>query len=233
MASSTTRPTATARPPRVMMFRVIPVDLHDHQGGQDRQRDADRRDQRRAHAEQEQEDGQDREQRAEAALAEQSVGRLLDEVGQVRDGRDDDRVRSAGRRSRRACLDRLGDEDGVRVRGLGHRQRQRRACRWCARSRSWRPRRLDRAEVADRDRRRARPAAAASARRRRRGTATRRRGCDRAAGACRRPASRSRRRGPRSASRTSSCRWSRPGSLCRRPTAGPTGTSGCWRSGRR
>ena len=58
------------------MFRLIPVELHDHERGQDRERDADRGDERRADAEQEQEDREDREQGAEAAFAEQAVASI-------------------------------------------------------------------------------------------------------------------------------------------------------------
>ena len=74
------------------MLMVMPGQLHDHERGQDRERDADRRDERGAQAEQEQEDREDREERAEAALADQAVGRFLDEVRQVGHGRDREHV---------------------------------------------------------------------------------------------------------------------------------------------
>ena len=67
-----------------------PGDLHDHERGQDRQRDADRGDERRAQVEQEQEDRQDGEDGAEATLAQQALARLEDEDGLIRDRRDRD-----------------------------------------------------------------------------------------------------------------------------------------------
>ena len=120
MASSTTRPTATARAPRVMMLMVRPREAHDGQRGEDGQRDAHRRDERRAQAEQEQEDGQDREEGAQQALADQAVTRLLDEVRGVRDGVDLDDVRVLRGDGREGGLRGVGDVDGVGAGGLAH-----------------------------------------------------------------------------------------------------------------
>ena len=79
-----------------------PGQLHDHERGQDRERDADRGDDRGADAEQEQEDRQDREDGAQATFADEAVARLLDEHGQVGDGRDRQLVRVAAPGSRPA-----------------------------------------------------------------------------------------------------------------------------------
>ena len=66
--------------------------LHHDERGQDRQRDADRGDERRPQAEQEQEDRDDREEGAEAAFAEQALLGLLDERREVLDHRNGQRV---------------------------------------------------------------------------------------------------------------------------------------------
>ena len=95
-------------------------DLHQHQRGQDRERDADRGDQRRAEAEQEQEDRDDREERAQAALAQQAVLRLVDEVGQVLDGRHVQVAGMGRRRIAERLLDGLRDLHGVGDGRLGH-----------------------------------------------------------------------------------------------------------------
>ena len=131
-----------------------PGRLHDHEGGEDRERDADRGDDRRADAEQEQEDRQDREQGAEAALAEQPVAGLLDEQRQVRDDRDGDGVLVLLAQLGELGGDGVGDQDGVGVRGLGDRQGQRGLAVGARVAGRRDALELDRAEVADRDRRR-------------------------------------------------------------------------------
>jgi hypothetical protein len=133
-----------------------PRDLHDHEGGQQRQRDADGRDQRRSQAPQEQEDRQDGEQGAGGALAEQPVARFDDERGQVGHDRDRHDVGVLDAQLVELGGHRLGDLDGVRGRGLGHRQRQRRPAALLGRggARVARGRDagdLDHAEVADGD----------------------------------------------------------------------------------
>ena len=84
MASSTTRPTATANPPRVMMLMLMPATNISDQRGQDRDRDADRRHQGGAQVQQEEEDRDDREEGTEAAFTHQAVARLDDERRRVR-----------------------------------------------------------------------------------------------------------------------------------------------------
>ena len=56
VASSTRMPTASARPPSVMMLMVSPSALRTHDGSQDRERNRDRDDQRAAPASEEQQD---------------------------------------------------------------------------------------------------------------------------------------------------------------------------------
>ena len=87
IASSTTRPDRDGEAAEGHDVDRDPGDLHDHERREDRERDADGGDQRRADAEQEQEDRQDREERAEAALPEQAVAGFLDEGREVGDDR--------------------------------------------------------------------------------------------------------------------------------------------------
>ena len=120
-----------------------PADLHDHERRQDRERDADRGHDRAADAEQEQEDRQDREQGAGAALPQKAVARFLDEGREVGDHGDLHRGGRPGRPARPASRSRPRPPGPCWRRTSWTRTATARACRRCARSRSW-PRRRSR-----------------------------------------------------------------------------------------
>ena len=209
--SSTTRPTATARPPSVRMFSVMPANcmitraVRIDSGMLTAATNVERR------LQQEQEDREDREDRAETALAQQSLARLEDEDGLIGDGHDLDLARVAGRDLVELRLDGLGDRHGVRGARLADRDRDRRLAVGPAVAGRRLIGELDRADVADRDR-----LGRHGCGRRRRQLRVWRRGRDEwgALSACGRP-----RRGSRSARPSRSARWSTPGSPRRRSTA--------------
>ncbi len=152
MASSTTRPTATARPPRVMMLMVIPVSCMITSAVRIDSGMLIAATMRGPDAEQEHEDGQDREQGAEAAFADEAVARLVDEDGQVRDGRDGEFGGVALADLGELGLDGVGDVDGVGGGRLGDGQAERRIPVGPAVTGRGDGVDLDRAEVAEGDR---------------------------------------------------------------------------------
>ena len=76
VASSTSTPTASARPPSVMMLRVWPVIHSSHHGAQQRERDVEDHDQRAAPVAQEQQHHEAGERRAQQAFEHQPANRI-------------------------------------------------------------------------------------------------------------------------------------------------------------
>ena len=155
IASSTTRPTATARPPRVMMFRVIPVACMITRAARiesgmltaativermlNRNRKIVRTANRAPRPPSRRSPSRDslmKFDRSETTVIAHGVGVLLAELVEL--GRDG-----------------VGDLDGVGVRGLGDRQRHRGLAVGARVAGGRDALDVDRAEVADRDRRRA------------------------------------------------------------------------------
>src|ERR1035437_5353924 len=96
-----------------------PGHQHQDQGGHDRYRDADRRDEGGAQAQQEDEDRQDREQGPETALANEAVARLDDEGRRIGHGVDFEAAVALSVELVQLRLDGLNGADGVGVGGLG------------------------------------------------------------------------------------------------------------------
>ena len=223
IASSTTRPTATARPPRVMMFRVIPVacmitraariesgmltaaTIVERTLNRNRKivRTANRAPRPPSRSSPSRDSLMNRD-RSETTVDRDGVLVLLAQLGELgRDGvRDQDRVGVRG----------LGDRQGQRGLAVGARVAGRRDAL-----------ELDRAEVADRDR--------ASGRRAGRREAF---GSVEALGSGIRDGRRldARRPCPRPAGCCRCARSSRPGCSSRRSRPSRTGRSGCWRRAR-
>ena len=78
MESSTTRPTAMVRAPRVRMFECVVPDHQSDHGDEQRHRDGDRGDDCGAEGAEEGQDHEDREEQSEPAFDGQIVDRLLD-----------------------------------------------------------------------------------------------------------------------------------------------------------
>jgi hypothetical protein len=122
VASSTRMPTASARPPRVMMLIVSPSALSAMIELEDRERDRDRDDHRAAPAAEEHQDHQRGQRRGDDRLAEHALDRGADEHRLIGEQLDLQLGRQAGLDPRQRRLDPVDDVERRGVARLHHRQ---------------------------------------------------------------------------------------------------------------